>query len=509
MKNLLFAGLSATVAGVGALQAASPEKPNILFIMSDDHTSQAISAYGGYLGQYLPTPHIDRIAKEGVRMNNCFVTNSISTPSRACIITGQYSQKNGVYTLNDMLDRAHPNVAKDLQQVGYQTAIIGKWHLGTEPAGFDYYNVLPGQGRYYNPYLIKIGDWDKGNNGRPRQTEYGGHSTDVIANEAISFMQSVDDDKPFFLMCHFKAPHREWNPAHRFLHLLEDVDIPEPANLLDNYDGKGQYSQFLRMSMEHMNSLDLKGEEIPENMTRDEKRHWVYQRYIKDYLRCIAGIDENVGRILKYLDDNGLTENTIVIYTGDQGFFLGKHGWFDKRMMYEECLRMPLLIRYPKEIKPDMVNNDIVMNLDFAPLFLDYAGLPTPSYMQGESFRSNLKGQTPANWRKSMYYRYWMNDDDPHSVPAQYGIRTERYKLIYFYARALGKAGANQRYEIEPEWELYDLQNDPAEMRNIYKDPANKNLIDQLKKELLQLKEKYEDQDSKYPEMVELNKKYW
>ena len=505
-KTFVFTGITLCVAGMAQAQNKAP---NILFIMSDDHTSQAISAYGGYLGQYLPTPNLDRIANEGARMNNCFVTNSISTPSRACIITGQYSQKNGVYTLNDMIDRNHPNVAKDLQQAGYQTAILGKWHLGTEPAGFDYYNVLPGQGRYYNPLMIKIGDWDKGPNGRQRQTEYGGHSTDIIANEAINFMQSADSDKPFFLMCHFKAPHREWEPAHRFKYLLEDVYIPAPDNILDMYEGKGQYTQELRMSMEHMNSKDLKGRTIPEGITRDEARLWAFQYYIKDYLRCIAGIDENVGRILKYLDDNGLTDNTIVIYTGDQGFFLGEHGWFDKRMMYEECLRMPLLIRYPKEIKAGTVNNDIVMNLDFAPLFLDYAGIATPAHMQGESFRNNLQGQTPANWRKSMYYRYWMNDDDPHNVPAQYGIRTERYKLIYFYAKALGMSGANQRYEIAPEWELYDLQNDPAEMHNIYKDPANKNLIVKLKRELLQLKEKYEDQDSKYPEMVELNKKFW
>ena len=504
-KSFVITGLTLCAAG---LTQAQNKAPNILFIMSDDHTSQAISAYGGFLGQYLPTPNIDRLAKEGALMNNCFVTNSISTPSRGCILTGQYSQKNGVYTLNDQIDRNHPNVAKELQKAGYQTAIIGKWHLGTEPAGFDYYNVLPGQGRYYNPQLIKTGDWNKGRNGQVRLTEYGGHSTDVIANDAISFLQSTDGDRPFFLMCHFKAPHRSWQPAQRFMDLLKDVDIPEPANLLDTYEGRGQYTDALRMSMEHMNKQDLKGEEIPENMTRDEQRHWVYQRYIKDYLRCVAGIDENVGRILKYLDDNGLTENTIVIYTGDQGFFLGEHGCFDKRLMHEECLRMPLLIRYPKEIKPGTVNKDIVMNLDFAPLFLDFAGISTPSYMQGESFRSNLKGQTPANWRTSMYYRYWMNDDGSHRVPANYGIRTERYKLIYYYALPLGMKGANKG-NLLPEWELYDLQNDPAEMYNIYKDPKNKNLIAQLKKDLLQLKEKYEDQDSKYPEMVEINKKYW
>ncbi len=501
----VLTGLSLCVAG---LIQAQNKTPNILFIMSDDHTSQAISAYGGILASYMPTPNIDRIGNEGVRMTNCFVTNSISTPSRACILTGQYSQKNGVYTLSDALDRAHPTVAKDLQKVGYQTAIIGKWHLGTEPAGFDYYNVLPGQGRYHNPLLIKKGDWDKGQDGRPKMTEYGGHSTDIIANDAISYLQSADRNQPFFLMCHFKAPHRPWEPADRFKNLLKDATIPEPDNLLDTYEGKGQYTQFLRMSMEDMTKTDLKGETIPENMTRDEKRHWVYQRYIKDYLRCIAGIDENVGRILKYLDDNGLADNTIVIYTGDQGFFLGEHGWFDKRLMYEECLRMPLLIRYPKEIKPGMVNNDIVMNLDFAPLFLDYAGTTTPAYMQGESFRGNLKGQTPANWRKSMYYRYWMNDDNDHHVAAHYGIRTDRYKLVFYYAKPLGMKGANEG-ALAPEWELYDLQNDPAEMHNIYKDPANKKLIAQLKKELLQLKEKYGDQDNKYPVMQEIYKKYW
>ena len=319
-NTFIFTGLALCATGFAQAQK---KQPNILFIMSDDHTRQAISAYGGFLGEYLPTPNLDRIAKEGALMKNCFVTNSISTPSRGCILTGQYSQMNGVYTLNDQIDRNHPNVAKELQKAGYQTAIIGKWHLGTEPAGFDYYNVLPGQGRYYNPQLIKIGDWNKGRNGGVLLTEHGGHSTDVIANDAINFMQSTDKDRPFFLMCHFKAPHRAWEPAHRFMDLLKDVDIPEPANLLDKYDGRGKYTDALRMSMEHMNKQDLKGETIPEGLTRDEIRHWVYQRYIKDYLRCVAGIDENVGRILKYLDDNGLTENTIVMYTGDQGFFLG------------------------------------------------------------------------------------------------------------------------------------------------------------------------------------------
>ena len=509
MIRKTIAGLSLSLAGVGLTHAQSQHRaPNILFIMSDDHTTQAVSSYGGFLGNYLSTPNIDRIGKEGVRLTNCFVTNSISAPSRASILTGQFSWKNGVYANLDLFNRDHPTVAKELQKAGYQTALIGKWHLGTEPAGFDYYNVLPGQGRYYNPLMIRMGDWDKGPNGTPKVTEFSGHSTDVIANETIHYLQAIDPDRPFFLKCHFKAPHRPCAPAHRFLDLLADVTIPEPANLYDDYDGRGAYAKDLRMSMEHLTEADLKGRPFPENMTLNEKRSWAYQYFIKDYLRCVAGIDENVGRILKYLDDNGLAENTIVIYAGDQGLFLGEHGWFDKRLMHDESLRMPLLIRYPKEIKAGTVNNDMVLNIDFAPLFLDYAQIPTPDYMQGESFRKNLKGETPDDWRKSMYYRYWMYNDSVHRVPAHYGIRTERYKLIFYYSQPLGIKGAQESL-VEPEWELYDLQNDPAEMRNIYHDPRNRELINELKRALLRLKEKYGDPDSNYPEMEEVVKKYW
>ena len=504
-KSFVFTGLSLTIAGMAQAQNRAP---NILFIMSDDHTTQAVSSYGGFLGNFMPTPNIDRIGNEGVRLTSCFVTNSISCPSRASILTGQYSWNNGVYANLDVLNRDHPTVAKELQKAGYQTALIGKWHLGTEPAGFDYYNVLPGQGRYYNPLLIRIGNWDRGPNGTPKTTEFSGHSTDVITNETIRYLQSIDPDKPFFLKCHFKAPHRPCAPAHRFLSLLEDVTIPEPANLHDDYEGRALYAPQLRMSMEHLTDADLKGRAFPENMTLREKRSWAYQIFIKDYLRCVAGIDENVGRILKYLDDNGLTENTIVIYVGDQGLFLGEHGWFDKRLMQDESLRMPLLIRYPKEIKAGTVNNDIVLNIDFAPLFLDYAQIPTPDYMQGESFRKNLTGKTPSDWRKSMYYRYWMYSDTVHRVPAHYGIRTDRYKLIFYYSQPLGIKGAMDS-SLEPEWELYDLLNDPAEMRNIYHDPKNRKLIGDLKRELLRLKEKYGDVDTKYPQMREVVKKYW
>lgn len=306
----------------------------------------------------------------------------------------------------------------------------------------------------------------------------------------------------------FKAPHRSWEPAERFKSLLKDTTIPEPQNLLDTYKGKGRYVHQLTMAMENMDWNDLKGNMPSEEMNRDEKRHFVYQTYIKDYLRCIAGIDENVGRLLKYLDENNLTDNTVVIYTGDQGFFLGEHGWFDKRLMYEECLHMPFLMRYPKEIRAGSINKDIVLNLDFAPLLLDYAGKKVPEYMQGESFRMNLQGKTPYNWRKSMYYRYWMNDDWHHHVPGNYGIRTDRYKLIYYYARSLGMSGAGKRI-IDPEWELYDLQKDPHEMYNIYNEEGNQELIKRLKEELLLLKEKYGDIDDKYPVMEELNRNFW
>lgn len=512
MKSINFSSFSLSLLG-GLTMLSCAEKqeqdnraPNIIYIMSDDHTSQAVSAYGGILSDVMPTPNIDRVANEGVRMNNCFVTNSISTPSRAAILTGQYSQKNGVYTLRDKIDPDHPNMAKDLQEAGYNTAIIGKWHLGTEPSGFDYYNVLPGQGRYRNPLLIEKGMWGDDPTGKDRTPkEYEGHSTDIITNEAIKFMDGRDKDEPFFLMCHFKAPHRSWVPAERFEDLLKDVTVPEPANLYDSYDGKGEYTDLLRMSMEHLTENDLKTE-IPKGMTRDEQRAWAYQIYIKDYLRCIAGIDENVGRLLQYLDDNNLTDNTVIVYTGDQGFFLGEHGWFDKRMMHEESLRMPFLMRYPKEIKAGSVNDDIVMNVDFAPLLLDYARLETPSQMQGESFRKNITGEKPG--RKSMYYRYWMNADGSHNVPAHYGIRTDRYKLIFFYAKSLGMAGTKE-LPLQPEWELYDLKEDPMEMKNIYNAAENKDLIKELKTELLELKKQYGDEDENFPEMKELASQYY
>ncbi|MDD2797152.1 MAG: sulfatase [Bacteroidales bacterium] len=473
--------------------AQKDSRPNILYIMADDHATQAISIYGGQLGKILPTPNIDRIRKEGAVLQDCFCTNSISTPSRAAILTGQYSQKNGVYTLNDKLDPSRPNLAKDLQAAGYQTAMIGKWHLGTEPTGFDWYSVLPEQGKYYNPQFIEKGSYVSGDFDQTQKKTIEGHVTDVTTDLSLEWLTKRNKEKPFFLMCHFKAPHRSWEPAERFKQLLNDVVIPEPANLLETYESRGECIQNMKMSLENLNSRDLK-QPIPSDMSRDKKRKWAYQIYLKDYLRCVAGIDESVGQILKYLDDNHLTENTIIIYTSDQGFFLGEHGWFDKRMMMDESIRMPFLIRYPKEIKKQQRNSSIVLNIDFAPTLLDYADVNKPHEMQGKSFRSLLRGESVARWRDAMYYRYWMNDDGDHHVPAHYGIRTKEFKLIYFYNESLGKSGTGSR-SLSPVWELYDLRKDPHEMRNIYFDVKYKTVVSKLKIKLKKLREKYQDKE--------------
>lgn len=486
------------------------ERPNIIYIMSDDHAAQAISAYGGILSKVMSTPNIDRIGREGIRMEHCCVTNSISAPSRGCIMTGQYSHRNGVYTLNDGLSPDRENFAKELQHGGYQTAVVGKWHLKYEPAGFDYYNVMPGQGRYDDPVLISAED-RKGQNcpfDRTKATVYKGHSTDVITDQVLGWLDRRDREKPFMVMCHYKAPHRSWEYASRFENLYDGVLIPEPNNMLDTYEGKAEYTRIQTMSLENMTEKDMKCK-LPENLSRDEFRHWAYQRYMKQYLRCVAGIDENVGRILEYLDQNGLTENTIVIYTSDQGFFLGEHGWFDKRYMLEESLRMPLLIRYPKEIKAGMTNGNIVINADFAPTLLDYANIERPEYMQGRSFREILRtGKAPKGWRDAMYYRYWMNGDFHHHTVANYGIRTERYVLTFYYGKALGRTGTKE-LDYTPDWELYDLKKDPAQMHNVYHEKGNEQLIHKLKTKLLELKHQYEDTDERYPEMQEIEARYF
>lgn len=442
-----------------------PERPNILFIMSDDHAAHAMSCYGSRINQ---TPNLDRIAQDGVRLDNCFCTNSICAPSRATILTGTYSHVNGVETLREKIDGRQETVSKLLQQAGYQTAMIGKWHLGHgghhDPTGFDYWNVLPGQGDYHNPKMYDMGTL----------RQYEGYATDIITDLSLDWLRGRDTEKPFFLMCHHKAPHRPWEPDEKHMHLYEDQEIPYPETFDDDYSNRAKAAAAAQMRIEHdLKPVDLKFDP-PAGLSGHELKKWKYQRYIKDYLRCVASIDDNVGRLLDYLDDEGLTENTIVIYTSDQGFFLGDHGWYDKRFFYEESLRMPFVMRYPKEVPAGSSSAAMVLNVDFAPMFLDYAGLdPTPR-MQGVSARSVVSGETPEGWQTSMYYRYFMHQDNSHNVYAHYGVRTERYKLIYYY----------ETEPDPPEWELFDLERDPYEINSVYDDPDYASIIAELKKEL-------------------------
>jgi arylsulfatase A-like enzyme len=472
----LLAAASAPASG-----RAAANRPNILYIMSDDHAAHAIGAYGSRINR---TPHLDRIARDGMRFDNCFCTNSICTPSRGVILTGQYSHLTGVKTLADPLDPARQNVAKLLRTAGYQTAMVGKWHLHKDPSGFDYWNILPGQGLYHDPVMIENGN----------KKQLSGYATDLITDASLNFLEKRDPNKPFFLMCHHKAPHRPWQPDAKHANMYDDVTIPEPPTLYDHYENRAAGARGAKMRVgEDMTKTDVK-RDLPAGYQGDELRKWAYQHYIKDYLRCIASVDDNVGRMLDYLDAKGLSRNTIVIYTSDQGFFLGDHGWYDKRFMYEESLRMPFLVRYPGVVKPGSVNKDMVLNLDFAETFLDFAGARIPADMQGRSFRPILEGRTPKDWRQSMYYRYWMHLTT-HNVPAHYGIRTHRHKLIYYYGKALGSTNAVDR-DTPPEWELFDLQNDPRELKNVYGDPKYAATVSRLKAELAQLRKQYKDDDN-------------
>jgi len=381
-----------------------------------------------------------------------------------------------VYTLNDKIDPERDNVAKRLRAAGYQTAIVGKWHLQTDPSGFDYWNILPGQGLYYDPVFIENG----------RQSKHEGYCTDLIGDFTLKWLEQRDKEKPFFLMCHHKAPHRPWQPSPKYAAMLSGETVPEPPNLLDTYEGKAKSVASVKMKVgEDNNETDLKMKR-PEGLEGDALRRWAYQPYIKDYLRCVQSVDDNVGRVLDYLDKNNLANDTIVIYTSDQGFFLGDHGFFDKRLMYEESLRMPFLMRYPGQVRAGSVNSDLILNVDFAPLFLDYAGGTAVEGTQGRSFRANLEGKTPGDWRKAMYYRYWMHNDNDHHVPGHYGIRTDRWKLIYYYGRPLGMSGAHPP-DAQPEWELFDLRNDPREMKNLYADSKHSSVVRDLTAQLQKL----------------------
>lgn len=497
------------------------ERPNIVFIFSDDHATQAISAYGGPLAKIAPTPNLDRIAKEGMLFHRCMVTNSICGPSRATILTGKYSHKNGFFQNEaTVFDGTQQTFPKLLRKAGYQTALIGKWHLGGQPTGFDHWEILPGQGSYYNPDFIT----EKGKHSEE------GYCSEILTEKAVKWLTTErKEEEPFLLMLQHKAPHRAWDPAPKYLTAFDDVTIPEPDTLFDDYEGRGTAAREQDMSIEKTMTLgrDLKVKEMDDtgdfvrrgygrltesqkklwdaayqpkndafvkaNLSGDDLVRWKYQRYVKDYLRCIKSVDDSVGAIQKFLDENGLAENTVLIYSSDQGFYLGEHGWFDKRFMFDESYRTPLLVRWPGQVKAGSTNSDLVSNLDFAQTFLDIAGAEQPDDMQGSSIVPILKGETPKDWRETHYYHYY---EYPgwHMVHRHEGIYDGRYKLMNFYD--LG------------EWELYDLETDPQEMQNQYENPEYKKVATRLHKALEERREEFEVPENEIQDLSNVNMHY-
>ena len=512
----LISSLAFWLVALGAIccsNAVADERPNILFIFSDDHAPHALGAYDGWLKSVDPTPNIDALARQGMLFQNSFCTNSICGPSRAVIVTGKHSHLNGFMNNGNNFDGSQQTFPKLLQAVGYQTAMIGKWHLKSDPQGFDYWDILPGQGDYYNPRLISA-------DGR-RQVE--GHCTEIVTDLALEWLDKTrDKDRPFLLMCQHKAPHRCWMPAPEHLDLYDDIEIPYPDTLFDNYEDNAPAARNQEMEIDrHMHIIydlftnppkDWDGDPdvqtdksgirnmakmTPEqlktwnaafkdendafdkaNLTGEDLVRWKYQRYAKNYLRCIRGVDDSVGRLLKYLADNDLEDNTVVVYSSDQGFYVGDHGWYDKRWMYEESLKMPLIVKWPGNTKPGSVNTNLVQNLDYAETFLEMAGAEIPGDMQGQSLVPLLRGEKVENWRSSIYYHFY-EYPSVHMVPKHNGVRNERYKLI-------------QIYEFG-EWEFYDLQNDPDESKNVYGDPEYQDEISTMKSELERLRLLYGD----------------
>ncbi len=503
---LLLAVLAANISAV-----ADAKRPNIVFIFSDDHAVQSIGAYGSKINQ---TPNIDRLAKEGMVFLNSFCANSICGPSRACILTGKHSHINGFRRNGERFDGSQLTFPKLMQGAGYQTALVGKWHLSSDPTGFHYWEVLPGQGSYYNP------DFNQMDGSRKR---YTGYCTDIITERALKWLdEDRDPAKPFVLLCQHKAPHRNWSPALRHLSMFDGKDVPEPDSLFDDYSGRtrllqenemtlknhfhwghdakfrgpNQYpnhfmrlgnGQYQRMNTEQRAAWDAQYE--PENqdflakmkagaLSEKDIVRWKYQRYIKDYLRTVAAVDESVGRILDYLDTHGLAENTIVIYSSDQGFYLGEHGWYDKRWMFEESLKMPFLVRWPSVITPGTKSRALIQNIDYAPTFLDAAGVTIPKDIQGRSllplFKNNAHAAT--DWRDAIYYAYYENAS-AHAVPVHDGIRTQHHKLLFF--------------PRGQQWQLFDLTKDPQEMQSIHKTPEYQPVLQALQKRYRDLKQFY------------------
>jgi arylsulfatase A-like enzyme len=495
MKLVSAATLAAVLLSAGVpAPAGRSGRPNIIFIMSDDHAAQAIGAYGSRVNT---TPNIDRLAREGALLTSVFATNSICTPSRAAILTGQYSHINGV-TMFNRFDSSRATVARLLQEGGYYTGMIGKWHLGSDPVGFDRWEILPGQGAYFDP-VFYTATGEKAYTGR--------YATDVITDLAIAFVEGRPRNKPFFLMMHHKAPHRPWQPDEAHAAHFSSRHIPEPVTFWDSYATRSDalHENQQRIAAD-LTNRDLKltppaglaGQELanwllikPDTVTleRDGKRvtltgealvRWKYQRFMQDYLATVQSVDDSVGRILTMLDKAGLARNTLVVYTSDQGFFLGEHGLFDKRFMYEESIRMPFVARWPAAIKPGTRSDGLALNVDFAPTFLEAAGLPAPAGMQGRGLLPLFRGRTPSDWRTSMYYRYY-HDPGDHNTRAHYGVRTRTHKLIYFWKK--------------DQWELFDLVNDPYELHNLYGQPGLDSLTASLKQELARLKREVRDDD--------------
>jgi len=513
--------------------------PNIIFIMSDDHTTQGFGVYGSRLADLNPTPTIDRLAHEGILFENAFCTNSICTPSRTSIMTGQYGHVNGVYDLSGKLEPERQYLALEMKKLGYETAMIGKWHLKYAPEAFDYYKVLPGQGDYFDPILYgREGDevreirFEEDLLREVNATKYSGHSSDVITDITLEWLKNRNDkSKPFFLMHHFKAPHDFFEFAPRYKDYLEDVNIPEPASLWDN--GKNgsiatrgvnnSLMDTIGSSIGHRNIIRNMGMhmEIDPDIPDPEYKRLAYQEYLKRYLRCVKGVDDNVKRIFDYLEAEGLMDNSIIIYTGDQGFMLGEHDYIDKRWMYEESMRMPFLVRYPEKIQAGIKTDAIINNTDFAPTIIELAGGQVPSYMQGKSFKQVLEtGMEPEGWQQETYYRYWMHMAHKHNNPAHFGIRTKDYKLIFFYGIDYKeRLGDEQEWAHNPAsmsdfhtpaaWEFYDLKEDPNEMDNRYGQPEYSDIIKELKERLKKLRAVVKENDADFPRIQKVVAEHW
>ena len=475
-------------------------RPNLVFIMSDDHAAHAISAYGSVVNH---TPNIDRLAREGARLDAVYCTNSICTPSRASILTGAYSHVNGACSIYSEFDYRVPTFTQVLHDSGYQTALYGKWHLGVKekanPQGFDDWRIFPDQGEYVDPLMY----------GPDGEERIEGYATDIVTDLSVDFLSNLDRERPFALLVHHKAPHRPWVPHPRHKDLYPVGSIPEPETMWDDHASMSNVIQDMRMSLDDLTFTDVK-EEVPANLQGDDKwrerSSWKYQRYMRDYLQTIQAIDDSVGTLLDWLDAEGLAENTVVVYTSDQGFFLGDHGWFDKRLMFDESLTMPMLMRWPAEIGSGSRVEAMITNVDFAATFLDICGEDASSLpvQQGESFRPLLRGEEVDGWRDSMYYRYWEHDDPEHHAPAHYGVRTATHKFIHYYNDGLGTPGSSDRV-MPSEFELYDLVNDPAELTNVADDPSYAEVRRDLEAELARLQRLYGDQPYQGPDTPRLD----